>query len=147
MRVDGSVTICRSLPGLAGPDLKGKNRSPEDTRTTTALATIHLGASLANPRPGAYTGHISGPSVRMAEEAVQRRVGVPMNEWVIVAIVAAVVIFGATKLPEIARNLGRSSSEFKKGLKEGGADAAAADGKPETDDRAADKPAADKPAE
>lgn len=45
-----------------------------------------------------------------------------MNEWVIVAIVAAVVIFGATKLPEIARNMGRSSSEFKKGLKEGAAE-------------------------
>jgi sec-independent protein translocase protein TatA len=45
-----------------------------------------------------------------------------MNEWIIVGIVAIAVIFGATKLPEIARNLGRSSSEFKRGLKEGSAD-------------------------
>jgi sec-independent protein translocase protein TatA len=41
------------------------------------------------------------------------------SEWVIVGIVAIAVIFGATKLPEIARNLGRSSGEFKRGLKEG----------------------------
>lgn len=42
-----------------------------------------------------------------------------MNEWVIVAIVAVVVIFGATKLPDIARNFGRAQGEFKKGLKDG----------------------------
>lgn len=42
-----------------------------------------------------------------------------MPDWAIVAIIGVVVIFGASKLPEIARNLGRSSGEFKKGLKEG----------------------------
>jgi sec-independent protein translocase protein TatA len=42
-----------------------------------------------------------------------------MPDWAIVAIIGVVVLFGASKLPEIARNLGRSSGEFKKGLKEG----------------------------
>jgi sec-independent protein translocase protein TatA len=42
-----------------------------------------------------------------------------MPDWGIVLIIAVVVLFGATKLPEIARNLGRSSNEFKRGLKEG----------------------------
>ena len=45
-----------------------------------------------------------------------------MNEWIIVGIVAIAVIFGATKLPEIDRNLGRSSGECKKGWREGGED-------------------------
>ncbi len=40
-------------------------------------------------------------------------------EWIVVLIIAVVVIFGASKLPDIARNLGRSSGEFKKGLREG----------------------------
>jgi sec-independent protein translocase protein TatA len=42
-----------------------------------------------------------------------------MNEWIIVAIVGVVVIFGASKLPQIARNMGKAQGEFKKGLKEG----------------------------
>jgi sec-independent protein translocase protein TatA len=42
-----------------------------------------------------------------------------MPDWALVAIIGVVVIFGASKLPEIARNLGRSSGEFKKGLKDG----------------------------
>ena len=44
-----------------------------------------------------------------------------MNEWVIVGIVALIVfLFGARKLPDLARSLGKSSSEFKKGMAEGG---------------------------
>ena len=42
-------------------------------------------------------------------------------EWIVVAVVAVVVIFGVNKLPQIARNVGKAQSEFKKGLKEGGA--------------------------
>ena len=39
-------------------------------------------------------------------------------EWFVVLGVI-VLLFGAKKLPELARSLGRSSSEFKKGIKEG----------------------------
>ena len=40
-------------------------------------------------------------------------------EWGVVAVIAVAVLFGATKLPDIARNIGRAQGEFKKGLKEG----------------------------
>jgi sec-independent protein translocase protein TatA len=39
-------------------------------------------------------------------------------EWLIVAGLV-ILLFGARKLPELARSLGRSSREFKKGLQEG----------------------------
>ena len=44
-----------------------------------------------------------------------------MPEWGIVLIIALVLflLVGAKKLPEIARSLGKSSNEFKKGLSEG----------------------------
>jgi sec-independent protein translocase protein TatA len=54
-----------------------------------------------------------------AERERREREGARMPDWVIVGVIAVVVLFGASKLPEIARNLGRSSGEFKKGLKEG----------------------------
>ncbi|HET9725257.1 MAG TPA: twin-arginine translocase TatA/TatE family subunit [Actinomycetota bacterium] len=44
------------------------------------------------------------------------------SEWIVIAIVALVVIFGAKKIPEMARSMGRAQSEFKKGMKEGQAD-------------------------
>jgi sec-independent protein translocase protein TatA len=42
-------------------------------------------------------------------------------EWLIVLGVI-VLLFGAKKLPELARSLGKSTGEFKKGLKEGAED-------------------------
>ncbi len=37
---------------------------------------------------------------------------------IIIILLIIVLLFGAKKLPELARGLGRSASEFKKGLKE-----------------------------
>ncbi len=43
-------------------------------------------------------------------------------EWIIL-LVALLLLFGAKKLPELARSLGASSKEFKKGLEDGARDA------------------------
>ncbi len=39
-------------------------------------------------------------------------------EWIVVLVVI-ILLFGARKLPELARSIGKSTSEFKKGMKEG----------------------------
>ena len=41
----------------------------------------------------------------------------PTEILIVVGIV--ILLFGAKKLPELARSVGRSSSEFKKGVQEG----------------------------
>jgi len=40
------------------------------------------------------------------------------EDWLIVLFII-VLLFGATKIPQLARSLGRSVSEFKKGVREG----------------------------
>ena len=37
------------------------------------------------------------------------------NEWIIV-VIAAVVLFGGSQIPKLARNLGQAQKEFKKGI-------------------------------
>jgi sec-independent protein translocase protein TatA len=56
------------------------------------------------------------------------------TEWIIIGAVV-VLLFGAKKLPELARSLGKSSREFKKGLAEGGTEEPAA-----SEDKAGDNP-------
>jgi len=54
-------------------------------------------------------------------------------EWLVILAIV-LLLFGAKKLPDLARSLGKSSKEFKKGLAEGGGDeepAAEEDPKPE----------------
>lgn len=36
-------------------------------------------------------------------------------DWIIILVVIAVVFFGASKIPELFRSLGRAVGEFKKG--------------------------------
>lgn len=59
----------------------------------------------------------------------------PGPELIVVAAVF-VLLFGAKKLPELARSVGRSATEFKRGIKEGADEA----------DEAASQPSADEPA-
>jgi sec-independent protein translocase protein TatA len=41
-------------------------------------------------------------------------------EWLVpLGIILILVVFGAKRLPEMARSVGRAQGEFKKGLKEG----------------------------
>lgn len=41
------------------------------------------------------------------------------QEWIILAIVVVVLIFGAKKIPELARTMGKAKGEFEKGKIEG----------------------------
>jgi len=45
-------------------------------------------------------------------------VGLVPNDVIILIIVAIIVFFGASKIPEIFRSLGRATGEFKKGKME-----------------------------
>ena len=42
-----------------------------------------------------------------------------MNEWIIVGVIALLVLlFGAKKLPELARGVGRTRTEYRRGLED-----------------------------
>ena len=51
------------------------------------------------------------------------------TQELMIILVIALVLFGGSKLPELARSLGKSMNEFKKGVAEGGAEETK-DGKP-----------------
>jgi sec-independent protein translocase protein TatA len=37
------------------------------------------------------------------------------QEWIFIVVIAAILIFGAKKIPELAKTLGRSRMEYEKG--------------------------------
>jgi len=47
------------------------------------------------------------------------------NEWLIIVIIA-LVLFGGSQIPKLARNIGQAQKEFKKGIAEGADDEDAA---------------------
>ena len=63
-------------------------------------------------------------------------VGVPSLGWpeLLLILGALLLLFGARKLPEIARSLGKSSKEFKAGMREGAAETDLAEGASSTSD-------------
>jgi len=38
-----------------------------------------------------------------------------IDDWLIIAVVAGVLFYGSSKIPQFARSLGRSVGEFKRG--------------------------------
>jgi sec-independent protein translocase protein TatA len=38
-----------------------------------------------------------------------------LDDWLIIAVVAAVLFYGSSKIPQLAHSLGRAMGEFKKG--------------------------------
>ncbi len=46
----------------------------------------------------------------------------PRGQELIIVLVVIVLLFGARKLPELARSLGASAKEFRKGIEEGSSD-------------------------
>ncbi len=38
-----------------------------------------------------------------------------LDDWLIIAVVVAILFYGSTKIPQLAHSLGRAMGEFKKG--------------------------------
>ncbi len=41
-----------------------------------------------------------------------------IDDWLIIAVVAGILFYGSSKIPQLAHSLGRSMGEFKKGRME-----------------------------
>ena len=75
------------------------------------VADAAAGSEVRSARPVGPTGSVTYVSVGIPE--------------LVIVLVILVVLFGAVKLPKLARSLGRSGNEFKRGLSD----------EPDSDDR------------
>jgi sec-independent protein translocase protein TatA len=64
--------------------------------------------------------------------AIFQQIGVPE---ILLILAVLLLLFGARKLPELARSMGRSTKEFKQGMREGAEDADEAADEPDGPDR------------
>ena len=78
----------------------------------------------------------SSPGPLLYDQSMASLAFLGSNELLIVAIVA-IVLFGGSQLPKLARNLGRAQRELKQGIAEGSAEANAAAKRSGSDDDAA----------
>jgi sec-independent protein translocase protein TatA len=58
-----------------------------------------------------------------------------VDDKYLIVVLVLVILFGASRLPSLGRNLGQGIHEFKRGLTEGGRDDAAAE-PPDPEDEA-----------
>ena len=85
------------------------------------------GRWLKQTRPEEATPRLSGYALRMSLLAF-----LGPQELTLVVILA-LVVFGGSQLPKLARNLGRAQKELQKGMAEGAADADRAEGAADVD--------------
>lgn len=69
--------------------------------------------------------------------AIFQQIGLPE---IILILAVLLLLFGARKLPELARSLGRSTKEFKQGMRDGSTEAEEAQEEPETTQPTSEKP-------
>lgn len=69
--------------------------------------------------------------------AIFQQIGLPE---IILILAVLLLLFGARKLPDLARSLGRSTKEFKAGMRDG-----STEDEPGSDEPEATQPASEKP--
>ena len=73
---------------------------------------VRSGESVRHPEPGGTLG-------LRKESLVLRNIG---GAEILIILVVVLLVFGAARLPKLARSLGASAKEFRKGVEEGADD-------------------------